>query len=183
MKIAAAKVPLPVLVAFLVAAEKTVTICLLVRASATEDRRETRSAVPVEVRAFRIEALTSSPIAGPGQQAILVTPLIGVGAVPIAAIVGGVVNPRDFVCAVAIPILAPLAISFPIIMATTVTISVTIPVAVLVAVSVPVAAPVPGAVISGALSTFTIATNPITAATTITRTNAAPAIRTAAASA
>jgi hypothetical protein len=87
VKIAAAKIPLPVLVAFLVAAQKTVMICLLVRAAAAEDRKETRSAVPVEVRAFRIEALTTSPIAGAGQQAILVTPLIGVGAVPIVAIV------------------------------------------------------------------------------------------------
>jgi hypothetical protein len=78
VKIAATIVPLPVLVAFLVAAQKTVTICLLVRAAAAEDRKETRSAVPVEVRALRIVVLPASRVAGTGKQAILVTLLIGV---------------------------------------------------------------------------------------------------------
>jgi hypothetical protein len=87
VKIAATKIPLPVLVAFLVAAQKTVTICLLVRVAAAEDRKETRVALPIEVRTVRIVALPASPIAGAGQQAILVTPLIGVGAVPIVAII------------------------------------------------------------------------------------------------
>jgi hypothetical protein len=158
MKKAATKVPVPVLVAFLVAAQKTVTICLLVRAAAAEDRRETRSAVPVEVRALRIEALTASPIAGAGKQTILVTSLIGVGAVLIVAIVVGVVNPRVSVGAVTIPLM----------LATTV--------AVLVAITIPVAVttPAPGAVIS-AVATRTIAAAPATR--TIA---AAPATRTAA---
>jgi hypothetical protein len=184
VKIASARVPLPVLVAFLVAAQKTVTICLLVRASATEDRRETRSAVPVEVRAFRIEALTSSPIAGPGKQAILVTSLIGVGAVPIAAIVGGVVNPRASVGAVTIHIagltFVPFAIPVPVMMATTVAVFVAI------SIKIPIATATPAlrAIISTVAGRTTAATpaTRTTAATPATRTTAAtPATRTTAA--
>src|SRR5450759_5704410 len=102
MKTAATKVPLPILVAFLVAAQETVTIRLRVRVARAKDREETRVALLVEVRTIRIEALTASPIAGAGKQAILVTPFIGVGAVTIVAIVVGVVNPRVFVDAVAV---------------------------------------------------------------------------------
>jgi hypothetical protein len=94
MKIAATEVPWPILVAFLVAAQKTVAISLLVRAAGAEDREETRVATLVEVRALRIEALTSPPIIGAREQTILVTTVIGVRAVLIGAIVRGVVKPR-----------------------------------------------------------------------------------------
>jgi hypothetical protein len=155
MKTAATKVSLPVLEAFLVATQKTVTICLLVPVAGAEDREETRIAMLVEVRTLGIEALTASSIIGAGKQAILVASIIGVGAVLIAAIVGGAVNPRAFVYAVAmsisVTIPVPLAIPIPVMMATTiavlitifVAIFVTIFVAVFVAIPVPVATPRP----------------------------------------
>jgi hypothetical protein len=168
MKTAAKKVSLPVLKAFLIAAQKAVTIGLTVRSAPAKDRQKTRVAALVEVGTLRIIALISSSIIGAGKQAIPIAPFIGVGAVSIAAIVRRVVNPRAFIDAVSMPIAVAFLFSIPVtvVMATAVAASISIPifVSITILVTIPVSAPASGVAIGRtrrAIRSLPIATNAI----------------------
>ena len=172
MKTAAEKVSLPVLEAFLVAAQKTVAVGLTIRAAPTEDREETRVAVFVEVRTLRIIVLIASSIIGAGKQAIAVTPFIGVGTVSIAPVVRRVVNPRAFVDPVSMPVSIPvsIAISITVVMtaAAAASVSIAVPVTTTIftaiSITIPVATPAPGITIGRArrrCSALPITTNTI----------------------
>jgi len=90
------------------------------------------------VRTLRVIALFAPAIARASEQAVPVALLVSVGAVPVPAIIRGIINASAFVDA--IPISVAIAISVAI------SISITATMAISVTISVAVAIPVPGKV-------------------------------------
>lgn len=135
VKAAAVKVPLPVLKALLIAAHKAIAIGLLVRSVGEQREESTGCAASVEVRALRVVVLPSAAIVGACVQAVSVALFVSVGAVPISAIIRGIVNAGVFVDAIPISIAIPITISVAVSVTVTMTLAFSIPVA--VAISVP----------------------------------------------
>ncbi len=140
METAAAEIPLPVLIAFLVAPQKTVAIGLLVDISTAKDR--TVPVVPVleKMRTSGIVAYSAAPIICAGEQPVLIASAVGARAVSIVVIVPGLINNRVVIdgiaIAVATPILVVILVPFAITVFVFVLIAAAIPISVLVLVSI-----------------------------------------------
>jgi hypothetical protein len=134
METPAAEIPLPVLIAFLVAPQKTVAIGLLVDISTAKDR--TVPVVPVleKVRTSGIVAQAAAPIIRAGEQAVLIASLIGARAVSIVVIVPGLVDNRVVVDRIAISVV--MLVPFAIMVFVLVLIAITVLVLILVAISI-----------------------------------------------
>src|SRR5205085_4398009 len=128
----AGEVAFIVLIAFFIAAQEAISISLLVRAPAAENREESGRAMLVKMGPLRVIALPALRILRARVQAILVAALVSVRAITIAAIIRGLVNARVVIGAIAI-------ISIPIppmlVLAVMIAISVMIPIMVVVVIS------------------------------------------------
>jgi len=132
-------VPLPVLIALLIASHEAVTISFLVT-SVGEQRKESAGCpASEEVRALRFVALSAPAIVCAREQAVSVTLVVSIGAVAIAAIIRGIIDASAFVDA--IPIAVPIAISIPISISISISITATMTISVAIPIPIPIPAP------------------------------------------
>lgn len=159
MKAPAAEIGFVVLVAFIITMEEAVAIRLLVSATAPEKREEAGCAVFVEMRTLRIITFSPTPIVRARKQAIVVTLIVGVGAISIVAIVRGLVRAHAIDVTHAAKIAVPISPAIMITMSMAVTISVTISISVAISVTHPglrVITAAPRGVAGGAIATTSI---------------------------
>jgi len=143
IKAPAAKISLPVSIAFIVSAQEAVAIRLLINVPPAVNGAVTTSAALVKVRAIRIVVLAAARVACAGEEPVFVTLIVSAPGVTIAPIVPVIVNRRveiviGDVVKRAIAVIVPLAptVASPIPVLVSILVSVTIAVAVPVAISV-----------------------------------------------
>jgi len=72
-----AEVPLPILIAFLVASQETIAIGLLVGVSPAKDRAIAIGPILEEVRTPGIVRLSPASVVGSGKQAVFIASIVG----------------------------------------------------------------------------------------------------------
>src|ERR1700731_3619700 len=77
MENAAAEISLPILKAFLVSAQETIAIGLLINVSAAKDGAVAIGSTSEEVRTLGIVRLSAAAIVGSGKQAVLIASIVG----------------------------------------------------------------------------------------------------------
>src|SRR6266404_301046 len=133
-----AEIPLPILIAFLITSQETISIGPLIDVSAAKERAVPKGSTSEEVRTLGIVRLSAATIVGSGKQAIFVASIIGAEAISIVFVVPGFVSNRVVVDAVAIvsPMTAIVSI------ASTISVSILMLIAFSVSVLILIAVPV-----------------------------------------
>lgn len=110
MKVPAGEILLIVVVALVVPAQEAVHVRLLVGAAAPVGRVVAGAGVPEKVRALRVVGLTAARVVSAREEAVPVTPVVGVRTVTVAAVVPRVVCAR-LVHAVVAVVVATVAVA------------------------------------------------------------------------
>src|SRR6266404_5278417 len=131
-----AEIPLPILIAFLITSQETISIGPLIDVSAAKERAVPKGSTSEEVRTLGIVRLSAATIVGSGKQAIFVASIIGAEAISIVFVVPGFVSNRVVVDAVAI--VSPMTAIVSIASTISVSILILVAISVLILIAIPV---------------------------------------------